>query len=214
MEAEIKFEPTGRSGVVPVGTYLFDAAARMGVYLEAQCGRLGKCDSCAVTVTEGRDLLSETTAAEIEQLSQARRGRGERLACCAKIQTEGEILIMVAEKQPTEEEKEAERQKELRKEFEDLPLEKKVARLVELEAITLGETFSFVLNSPFKIFGKLMDVMAEFGLKLDDEAKKQQRPAEHEAAAAADAGEKTEQGKRAKKRGGKAKATETAEEAS
>ena len=211
MEAEIKFEPSGRSGVVPVGTYLFDAAARMGVALEAECGRLGKCDSCAVTVKDGREVLSETTAAEVEQLSGGRRARGERLACCAKIQHEGELLIMVAEKQPTEEEKEAERQKELRKEFEDLPLEKKVARLVELEAITLGETFSFVLNSPFKIFGKVMDVMAEFGLKLDDEAKKQKRPAEHEAAGS---GEKTGDGKKSKKRGGKGKATETAEEAS
>jgi hypothetical protein len=76
---------------------------------------------------------------------------------------------MVAEKVQTEEEKEAERIRKQRREFEELPLEKKVANLLELEIITLSETFSFVLNSPWKIFGKVMDVMAEFGLKMDDD---------------------------------------------
>jgi hypothetical protein len=88
-----------------------------------------------------------------------------------------------------------------------LPLEKKVANLMELEVITLSETLSFVINSPFKIFEKAMDVMAEFGLKLDQEAKKAKRPAEHGEAA------ETEE-KPKKKRGGKGKATEAANEAS
>jgi hypothetical protein len=55
----------------------------------------------------------------------------------------------------------------------------KIADLVRLEAIALGETFSFILNSPSKIVDKVMDVMAEFGLKLDEEAKNAKTPDEH-----------------------------------
>ena len=208
MEVEIKFEPSGQVGVVAAGSYLFDAAQRMGIRLEAECERHGKCDSCAVKITEGRELLSEVTAAEIENLSESQRHRGKRLACQAKIEKQGELVIMVAEKQQTEEEKEEERKRQRRKEFEELPLEKKVASLLELEAITLSETFSFVLNAPFEIFGKVMDVMAEFGLKMDDEDKKAKRPAEHETGEAGDT-KSTEK----KKRSAKGKATEPVNEA-
>lgn len=210
MEVEVKFKPSGREGVVAAGTYLFDAAARLGVNLEDECGRRGECDTCAVTVVSGRDLLSEITAAEIKQLSDEQRKNGMRLACQAKLEKQGEVVVMVAEKKQTEEEREEEVKRKQRKEFEELPLEKKVARLLELEMITLGETFSFVLNSPFKIFEKAMDVMAEFGLKLDNEAKKSQRPAEHNEANGAE----TAEDKTKKKRGGKAKATEATNEAS
>lgn len=209
MNVSIKFEPSGREGLVPEGTYLFDAALRMGVPMNDECGRRGECDSCAVTVVKGRDLLSEMTAAEIKVLSESQRNSGVRLACQARIEKEGELVVMVAEKEKTEEEKEAERKKQVRKEFEELPLEKKVANLLELEMITLGETISFVINSPYKIFGKVMDVMAEFGLKMDDEAKKAKRPAEH--------GEEKAEGKKEtkakKKTGAKGKATEQTNEA-
>ena len=60
-----------------------------------------------------------------------------------------------------------------------MPLEKKIASLVELEAIALGETFSFVLNSPYKAVGKVVDVMAEFGFKLDKEDHEAKRPEDH-----------------------------------
>jgi len=60
-----------------------------------------------------------------------------------------------------------------------LPLEKKISSLLQLEAIALGETVSFVINSPFKVFEKAMDVMAEFGFKLEKEAKEATRPKEH-----------------------------------
>ncbi len=53
--------------------------------------------------------------------------------------------------------------------------------MLELEAVTFSETVSFVINSPFMIFGKIMDIMAEFGLKLEDNDKKAKRPVEHKA---------------------------------
>lgn len=178
-EVEIKFEREDLTGVIPVGTYLFDAARRMGV--EVECERLGESDSCAVRVTGGRDLLSDTTKAENEQLTDERRTGGERLACQAKIERAGEIKIMTTKKEEPEKPDYEAKKETYRKEFQDLPLEKKIASLVDLEVIALGETFSFIINSPSMIVGKLMDVLAEFGLKMDDEAKKQTRPAEHQA---------------------------------
>jgi ferredoxin len=182
MEAEIKFEPEGRSGVVAAGTYLFDAAKRLGIDIET-CERRGESDLCAVQIVSGKNLLSEPTKAELETLGADRFIKGERLACQAKIEGAGEIVVMAEKKKPSTEEAEKEKEKkkveEFRKEFDELPLEKKIAALLELEAVALGETFSFVLNSPFKIFDKLMDVMAEFGLKMEKEDKNAKRPAEH-----------------------------------
>jgi Ferredoxin len=185
MDVEIKFESEGLSGIVATGTYLFDAARRLGVDIEDECGRIGACDKCKVTIINGRDLLSEPTKAELDLLSAEQIIKGERLSCQAKIVGAGEITVMVERKKPTEEER-AEKEKEkkvedFRKEFEEMPLEKKIAALVELEALAFSETLSFVINSPFKVVDKLMDVMAEFGLKLDREDQARKRPAEHKA---------------------------------
>ena len=178
-ETEIKFEREELDGTVAVGTYLLDAARRLGV--EVECDRLGLSDSCAMTVGKGGDLLTPLTKAELELLDETRRKNGERMACQAKIGAPGEISITTKEKIVEKEVTEDERSEQYREEFEQLPLEKKVAALVKLEAVTLGETFSFILNSPNKIVGKVMDVMAEFGLKMDEEEKNATRPVEHQA---------------------------------
>ncbi len=178
-EVELKFEREDRSGLIAVGSYLFDAARRLGIEVEADCERHGDCDSCAMKVKQGNELLSEPTLAELNQLSAKKRENGERLSCQAKIEKSGEIVVMTNKKKETEKPEVEEKSKEYRKEFEELPLEKKIASLLELEAIALGETVSFVLNSPFKIIDIAMGVMAEFGLKLEDESKNAARPAEH-----------------------------------
>lgn len=178
-EIEVNFEREKISGVVAVGTYLFDAARRMGIEVEAECERRGECDSCAMRVKTGEEFLSDVTKAEIEHLTSKRRKNGERLACQVKFERTGEVSIMTHKKK--EEKKPAEEVKydAYRKEFEELPLEKKVANLLHLEAVTLSETVSFVLNSPSMIVSKFMDVLAEFGLKMEDDAKKATRPSEH-----------------------------------
>lgn len=179
MEAELKFEREERSGVVAVGTYLFDAARRLGVRLEDECGRRGLCDTCAVRVKSGGEFLSEVTEKEKEQLTAKRRRNGERLACQAKIETAGEIVIMTHEKVVEEKPEFETKHEDYRKQFEELPLEKKISSLLELEAVTLGETLSFVINSPSHIVGKIMDVMAHFGFKMDEKEKDARRPKEH-----------------------------------
>ena len=47
-----------------------------------------------------------------------------------------------------------------------------------MEAVTFGETVAYVVNSPMKVVEKVGDVIAEFGMKLEREAKKASRPKE------------------------------------
>jgi ferredoxin len=177
MEAELKFERENINGIAVVGSYLIDAAKRLGVDITDDCGRLGLCDTCAVTVTSGAEFLSEPTKAELEQLTEERLQKGERLSCQAKIAGEGEIVILTHERK--EERPEEELHEEYRKEFEALPLEQKISRLMELEAVAFGETLSFVLNAPYTIGGKLVDLLSGFGLKFDQESKEAKKPEEH-----------------------------------
>jgi ferredoxin len=179
-EAEIVFENEGLEGIVPVGTYLSDAAKRIGV-------REGVCEvsdiqagehKCAVEIKIGADHLSTRTDAELELLPEDRRKNGHRLACFARIESNGEIVIMTQKKKEEAKPGEAIPTEEYKKTFAELPLEKKLSNLVELEVMALSETFSFVINSPYKVADKFMDVLAEFGLKKEADEKQAARPAE------------------------------------
>lgn len=193
-QVELKFEgEENRSGLIAVGSYLIDAARRLGIEVEDECGRQGECDSCALKITQGAELLSAPTAAENKKLGEKRIKDGERLSCQTKLEKAGEVVVMITQKnKENKPETEEEKINEFRKDFEELPLEKKIASLVELEAIALGDTFSFVLNSPYLIAGKIMDVMAEFGLKLENEDRKAKHPEEHKEENGASAKKETE----------------------
>lgn len=178
-EVTIDFKSEGLSGVVPVGCYLVDAAKRIGVKLDGDCHKDEAGEHhCIMKISSGKSLLSKPTKIEMELLSATRRKNGERLSCQAKIEKAGEITVMSVKKK-VEDKKVEDQEEKYREEFKELPLEKKIASLMELEAIALGETFSFVLNSPYKAVGKVMDVMAEFGFKLDKEDQDAKRPEDH-----------------------------------
>jgi ferredoxin len=199
MEAELKFEKENTGGIAVVGSYLIDAAKRLGIEIHDDCGRLGLCDSCAVTVKSGAEFLSEPTKAELEQLSEDRRKQGERLSCQAKIAKEGEIVIMTHEKKD-ERPDEQRKHEEYRKEFEELPLEKKISRLMELEAVAFSETLSYVMNAPYAIGGKVVDFLSDFGFKFEKEAKEARKPEEHKEEKNGEPEAKKNQSKRGKKR--------------
>jgi len=178
-EATIDFESEGLSGVVPAGCYLVDAAKRIGVKLDGDCHKDEEGEHhCIMKISSGKTLLSKPTKLEMELLSATSRKNGERLACQAKIEKAGEISVMTVKKK-ADEKKAEEKDEQYREEFKELPLEKKIASLMELEAIALGETFSFVMNSPYKAVGKVMDVMAEFGFKMEKEDRDAKRPEDH-----------------------------------
>lgn len=195
LEAEIKFSREDREGVVAVGTYLIDAAKRFGIHFEDVCNPEEAIHHCSVVVSSGSDLLSGLTKAEQDYFADKGRRTNERLACQVKIDKAGEVEIMTDEKvkDPESETKasSADTTEEYRKAFEEMPLEKKIANLVQLETIALGETVSFIINSPFKVADKLMDVMAEFGFKKEERQKESARPAEHKTATESAAKPKT-----------------------
>ncbi len=183
MSVEIKFEfekKPEQTGVVAEGTYLWDAAKRLGVYLPAECEGRGECDTCAVIVKEGATLLSSLTEAEREHLSPERLATGERLACQTKVEHSGELVLQpvpVTEREETSEEA----IKGFRKEFREMPLDKKLATLVELEAVAMMQTLNTVFNLPFTIGEKVLDFMAVRGRAMNRREREERRPTEHRA---------------------------------
>jgi ferredoxin len=178
MSVDIKFEPDGRSGIIAEGTYLLDAAKRLGLRLPTECEGRGECDTCAVIVEEGATLLSSLTEAERQRLSPERLAAGERLACQAKVEHGGEVVLRpvpVTERAETT----AETVKDFRKEFREMPLERKVATLAELEAVTMFQTLGTIMNLPFTIGEKVMDLMAGMGRAKTRAEREARRPAEH-----------------------------------
>jgi ferredoxin len=180
MSVEIKFLPDERSGLVAQGTYLLDAAKRLGVRIPAECGGRGECDTCAVIVEQGATLLSSLTEAERQRLSPDRLASGERLACQVKIESAGELVLRLApvtERAETSEETVA----DMRKEFRELPLDRKLATLVELEAVTAFQTLSAIADLPYKVAGKLLEVVAGKGREMNKRERQERKPAEHRA---------------------------------
>jgi ferredoxin len=93
-DAQIKFERENLEGVIPVGSYVGDALRRFGVKGFERCTAE---HDCLVTITHGEDLLSTPTSVETEQLGGDLRKSGERLACHARIEKSGEIVVMTKE---------------------------------------------------------------------------------------------------------------------
>lgn len=164
MTVHIKFEPEKGSGLVAEGTLLLDAAKRLGVSIPTECKGLGECDTCAVVVEHGASLLSPPTTAELEQLSAERKAANQRLACQARVVNSGEMVVKLApiiEHVDTPEEAAA----KFRKEFRELPLGRKLTRLVEFEAVTAFETLTSIASLPFTVGEKVLDKVAEYGRK-------------------------------------------------
>ena len=182
MSVNVEFVPDGRHGVVAEGTYLWDAAKRLGLRLPAECEGRGECDTCAVFVREGATLLSGLTGAERTRLSPERLAAGERLACQAKVERAGDLIlepVPVTERQETAEEV----KQDLRAEFREMPLTQKLATLVELEAIAATQTFKAIADVPASYFEKGLDYIVNFGRARARRERQARRPAEHVAGA-------------------------------
>ena len=173
----IHFIRENLQGTVAVGSYLSDVLKRFGIRSADECDRSGDIHDCEVTINEGGELLSQLTPVETEHFGASGRRTSRRLACEARIVKPGEIVIMTDERQETPK-ADAPKKDKFQEEFEALPLEKKIANLLRMEAVTLGETVAYVVNSPMKVVEKVGDVIAEFGMKLEREAKKASRPKE------------------------------------
>ena len=178
MSVNVEFPAEGQQGIVAEGTYVWDAAKRLGMRLPAECGGRGECDTCAVIVREGMTLLSELTNAERTRLSPERLAAGERLSCQAKIERGGTLVldpVPATERAETTEET----KRDFSTEFRHLPFDKKLATLVELEVIAAAQTFKAVAELPSALIQKGLGVMAAFGRAREQRQHAEHRPTEH-----------------------------------
>jgi ferredoxin len=158
MSVSITFEPSGISGVVAEGTYLIDAARRMGAPLGTGCtvGK-GECPACVVSVKTGADLLSEPSVAEEKQLGVEHLDQSLRLACQVKIENPGDVVVMVAARPASRAETPGETEAELKKKFGSLPLSKKLATLMQFEVIAMSEAFDSAIEKPLALGSRAFD---------------------------------------------------------
>jgi len=159
MSVSITFEPSGISGLVAEGTYLIDAARRMGAPLGSGCtAGKGECPTCLVSVNTQTAVLSAPSAAETKWLGEAQLAQSVRLACQVKIETAGDLVVttVARESQPKPPQNEP---SDLRRKFGDLPLEQKIATLVQLEAVTMSEAFDAVMEKPRALGTRALDAV-------------------------------------------------------
>lgn len=195
-DVEVRFEREDRDGLVPVGTYLSDAARRFGVVFEEPVEEGDEVPGELVEISAGADLLSEPTKTETELFAKHELKGTVRLASHARIEKPGEIVVMTKKKEKVSEEEAKIADEEYRKQFAELPLNQKMSQLMQLEAMALTETLSYVINSPYTIADKLMGVMADFGFKMDQAKRDAAKPKEHKAKGNGAAEEPKEEGKK------------------
>jgi uncharacterized 2Fe-2S/4Fe-4S cluster protein (DUF4445 family) len=151
MSVLVTFEPSGISGLVAEGTYLVDAARRMGVVLGGGC-TLGEapCPACLVSVVTGADMLSPRSDVEEKLLESAGLDQSHRLACQVKIQSAGDLVVRVSSKKVDGGSAQGSGT-DVRKRFGELPLDQKLATLMQLEAITMSEAIDAVIQKPLSL---------------------------------------------------------------
>ena len=157
MPVTVTFEPSGVSGIVATGTYLIDAAKRLGAPVGVGCLRgKGHCATCVVQVAAGSELLSTPGSIEQTFLSQEQLDQSLRLVCHAKLEGDGDVVVRVVRqdagaKAPTGADV------DLKQHFGNLPLEKKISTLLQLEAITVSEAFNAAIDKPLAFGAKTFD---------------------------------------------------------
>ena len=176
VNVEWKTAGGGHTGLVADGTFLLDAARRHGVELPTECGGRGECDTCAVVVEAGAALLSAPTEAERARLGPERLAAGERLACQAKAERAGDLVLRPVP-QAAREETTEETARDFKEEFKRLPLRKKLATLAGLEAEMAYETLVRAVDLPFEIMGKGLDLLAGRGRRLSQTDRARPKPA-------------------------------------
>lgn len=94
---KVRFEPDGVEIEVPLGTTVLQAAEQAGARLGSACGGVCACSTCHVYVDEGLHGLSEMEDDEEDILDKAFDvRRNSRLACQARLQSEGRVVVTVS----------------------------------------------------------------------------------------------------------------------
>ena len=91
----IIFQPYG----IKIKSYkkesILEIAGKAGIRINAVCGGRGLCGKCRVIIREGEVNLSKPTEAEKRALSEEDLKCGFRLACQARIEETGTVIVEV-----------------------------------------------------------------------------------------------------------------------
>jgi ferredoxin, 2Fe-2S len=163
MNVSVTFEPSGISGLVAQGTYLIDAAKRMGAPLGVGCtGGKGECPACVIEVKSGAELLSTPTSAEGRLLGMDGLSESLRLACQAKIEGQGDIVVTVSSHRARQTAPPIDLPADILKKFGELSLNQKIAALLKFEAITMSEALDAAVQKPLAVGTRAFDsIMAK-----------------------------------------------------
>ena len=142
MNVYVTFEPGGNCGLVASGTYLWDAAKRLGVKMPESCSSRAECHECVFTIKEGMDSLSPVTDVERKTLSDEQLNANERLACQAQIIGKDDVVVSV----PQDTNPEIDTFEKFAREFGRLAVDKKYAVLNELEQAAVRQGYSADLS--------------------------------------------------------------------
>jgi len=150
MSIPVTFEEDGGSGLVALGTPLWDAAKRLGIRLRAECKGLGQCDGCAVRIVSGSDSLSPATEAELRILGAERLLAGERLACQTTLIKAGEVT---AERIPVSNEG-----VHHTKDMTPPTLKQQVGDFIESEAKSVSETVNMIRGKTTQLVEQFLNL--------------------------------------------------------
>jgi ferredoxin len=153
MPVEITFEHDGSHGLVAEGSYIWEAAKRLGAQLGSDCHGRGECDACAVVVLQGAKLLSSPTEAEKKILG-ARLDQQHRLACQANLQSSGEVIVRAAPRAEPSKDKGGPG-----KRLRDLPLNQQVGAIIEIEAVAITEALNTVRGMSANFAQKILKLV-------------------------------------------------------
>jgi ferredoxin len=179
MSVLVTFAPSGISGLVAEGTYLIDAARRMGVSIGSGCTGSGECPDCQVLVITGMELLSPPTRAESSVLGIAVLAEAHRLACQVMIERTGELVVSTASNKGKSH-ADSNQQSDLRKQFSELRLDKKIAMLLQFEAVTMSEAFDAAIEKPLALGTRALDAIVRRAKSARAQESQKKRPPEHQ----------------------------------
>ncbi|MGD9963071.1 MAG: ASKHA domain-containing protein [Thermoplasmata archaeon] len=95
--SNMHFQPLGRKTPSENGKTVLELARDAGVSIESVCGSAGKCGKCKVIVRSGSANLSPPSPGEVKLLGDKAVQAGARLACQAKVVSEGDVVVEVPE---------------------------------------------------------------------------------------------------------------------
>jgi 2Fe-2S ferredoxin len=96
LKARVTFREPYIDVEAEVGATLLEIAEAAGAPVGSHCGGVGACTACHVRVEQGAELLAQSSELEEDGLDRVFDARqGSRLACQARIQAPGELLVRI-----------------------------------------------------------------------------------------------------------------------